>query len=283
MAPRFLCSYVFQEPLQRGHPSRPADQPAVQPHRHHPAAFSIKGVKTIAQVIEELRAGTKTLCRGEAHVVRIQRVRHDELRPAVAGVVPGQLIAVIVGVVDETAVLDHQAPRVRAGPAGVPAERPYARQPAVDLDRALHVLALELERDVLVVDPAPAMARDLVTGLEERFDRGRVALHGHRHAEHSERQLVAREELEQPPYPNAGAVLVDRLHGHMAYALERLGAHDLGEERLRSVVAVEDGILAAFLVVEHELQREPRTSGPFRPGRLRPVADKVTRVVGSAQ
>jgi hypothetical protein len=47
------------------------------------------------------------------------------------------------------------------------------------------------------------MARDLVTGLEEGFDRGRVALHGHRHTEHGKRQLIAREELEQPPYPDA--------------------------------------------------------------------------------
>ena len=118
----FVLTY-FRNLSSAANSSGPANQPAVQPDRHHPRAFGIQDVEAVAQVIEELRAGTKTLWRGEAHVVRVQRVRHDELRLAMAGVVPGQVVVVVVGVVDEAAVLDHQAPRVRAGAAGVPAER----------------------------------------------------------------------------------------------------------------------------------------------------------------
>src|ERR1044071_5916721 len=80
--------------------------------------------------------------------------------------VPRQVVAVVVGVVDEAAVLRHELARIRAGAAGVPAERALAGELAVNLDRALHVLALERFRHVLVIDPAPAVARDLVPRLE---------------------------------------------------------------------------------------------------------------------
>src|ERR1041384_2875476 len=133
-------------------------------------AFLVEDVEGVLEIGEELIARVEPLGRGEAHVVRVQRIRDDELRLAalvpVPRVVPRQVVAVVVGVVDEAAVLRHELARIRAGAAGVPAERALAGELAVNLDRALHVLALERFRHVLVIDPAPAVARDLVPRLE---------------------------------------------------------------------------------------------------------------------
>ena len=64
-----------------------------------------------------------------------------------------QIIVVIIGVIQKSSFLDHQTPRVLAGPAGVPAERPLTRQPLDDLDRLVQMLALNLLGYVTVIDP----------------------------------------------------------------------------------------------------------------------------------
>jgi hypothetical protein len=114
---------------------------------------------------------------GEAHVVRVERVRHHQVRRARAvrarDLGPErQLVAVVVAVVLEAAVLDHEPARVRAV---APVYQPAAprRQLAVDRDRAREVLALLGLGHVLVVDPAPAVRGDLVpVGERGRDERG---------------------------------------------------------------------------------------------------------------
>ena len=120
----------------------------------------------------------------------------------------------------------------------------------------------------------------VLVGKESIHHRG-IALHRHRDAEDRERRLVALKELEDAPDAGARAVLVERFHRHVPHALERLGADDLGQERFRRLVAVQDRVLAAFLVIEHELQREARAARPFRLRRARPIAREVTRVAQS--
>src|SRR5439155_20789506 len=160
---------ITQKALQRSEASRPADEAAMQADRHHAPALGMKNVERVLQVIEELLAGIEALRRREAHVVGVERIWNHELRLAIAKVVPRQIVVVVVGVVHEAAILDHQAPGVGAGAPGVPAERPLAGQAPLDLDRALHVLALGFDGHVLVVYPAPAVVRDLVAGFHERF------------------------------------------------------------------------------------------------------------------
>src|SRR6266850_5111624 len=160
-----LFRRVFQEALERREPPGSADDPAMQSHRHHArrvSAFFVKNVEAVLQVGVELLARIEALGRSEAHVVRIQSIRDDELRLAVARIVEREFVAVVVGVVYEAAVLDHQRPGVRAGAPRIPSERPLAGEAPMNIDRAPHVPALRLDRHVLVVDPAPAMARDLV-------------------------------------------------------------------------------------------------------------------------
>src|SRR6266540_4428456 len=54
--------HVFQKVLQRGDASWPSRQPAVQPDRHHArhaAAFFVKHIEGVFQVIEKLLAGVE--------------------------------------------------------------------------------------------------------------------------------------------------------------------------------------------------------------------------------
>ncbi len=76
----------------------------------------------------------------------------------------GQVVSVGVAVVEEAALFDDQAARVRADPAGVPADRAAAGRALDRLDRPLDVRPLLGFGDVLVVDPAPAVAGDLEAG-----------------------------------------------------------------------------------------------------------------------
>ena len=76
-----------RETLERGHARRTADDAAVQADRQHlrriesrRIAFTIQHVEGVLQIVEELRARVEALRGREAHVVRIERVGHDEMR-----------------------------------------------------------------------------------------------------------------------------------------------------------------------------------------------------------
>src|ERR1043166_6211411 len=77
-------------------------------------AFAVKHVEGIAHESEPVvgrpdRAGVFAVVVG-------QRIRHDEMRHAADGFPERQLIPVIVRIVEETALLDDQPPRVHARP-----------------------------------------------------------------------------------------------------------------------------------------------------------------------
>ena len=57
-------------------------------------------------------------------------------------------------------------------------------------------------------------------------------------------------------------------------------ADDLGQEGLGRRVAVQHAVLAAFLVVQHELDGDARAAGPVRMRRRRAVAREVARIAG---
>ena len=253
----------------------------MQPHGHHPGAhrpLGVQHVEGVAEVGEELVGGVEPLRGREPHVVRVQGVGHDEVRASVFGVPVGQLVGVGIGVVEESPLLHHEAPGVGAVAPRVPAEGALAGDPRLDLDRGPQVLALGVGVDVLVVDPAPAVARDLPIRLAHRGHRLRVALERHRDPVHGDRHPHRHEDPVQAPEPGPAAVLVDGLHVHVAAAGKRSGAHDLGQERFRRGVPVEDAVLRPLFVIDDELHRD---SGIVRPPRVRwiaAVASQVARV-----
>jgi len=76
----------------------------------------------------------------------------------------------------------------------------------------------------------------------------------------------------QPPEPGPAAVFIERLHVHVAHAEGGRGTNPFGQKGLGSWIPVEDRVLRAFFVVDHELQRDPGLARPLRVGRLGAVA-----------
>src|SRR3954470_5334429 len=72
-----MLSDVIEKPHQRGGAAGTADDPAMQPHRHHlrrGLALAIKGIKAILEVGEEFIAAAKALRVDKAHVVGVERI-----------------------------------------------------------------------------------------------------------------------------------------------------------------------------------------------------------------
>lgn len=278
---------VVEETLQPAKTPRPAQQPAVHADRQHLRRFvalGVQHVECVTQVVEEVLAGVEALRRREAHVVRIERVRDDQLRRRAAArhgdVHPErQVVAIVVGVVQEAAVFRDETVRVRAVAAGIPAERTLARHALDRFHPEAHVLGLELGRHALVVNPAPAVARDLMTELDECAREFRMALDRHADAEHRQRQPAPLEFAQDAPYAGTRTVFVDRLHAHVAIRI-RGRADDFGQELLGGRIAVQHAVLAALLVVQHELHGDAGTPGPVRLHGMAAVADQVARIVG---
>src|SRR5881394_1637889 len=65
--PHFLRFHMTNEFFQGGKTAWPAREPAVQPDRHHAAAFGVEHVEGILEVVEELLSGIEALRGGEAH------------------------------------------------------------------------------------------------------------------------------------------------------------------------------------------------------------------------
>ncbi|MCY1426311.1 hypothetical protein D9M71_421290 [compost metagenome] len=141
------------------------------------------------------------------------------------------------------------------------------------------MLAFLLGIHVLIVDPAIAVAADLVAVGDHLADRFGMTLGGHGHGEDGQRQVVLPEQLEQAPYAGATTVFVERFHAHVAHALQRLGGYHFREERFGFLVAVQDAALTAFLIVEDEGEGDAGVARPVRMGWVVAVSDQVAGVV----
>ena len=129
---------------------------------------SVQPVERVAAVGEELLAGAEVAAALQAAVVGVEAVGDDEVAATRDFGPVGQVVVVGVAVVEEAADLDHQAARVRAGAAGVPADGPAADQPRDGFDVVAHVGALEVFRHELVVDPALSVAGDFEAAAGDR-------------------------------------------------------------------------------------------------------------------
>src|SRR5205085_10609652 len=164
---------------------------------------------------------------------------------------------------EKPALLDHQAARVGTEPARVPAEGSAAGHAGEDLDGAPDVRALDLLLDELVVDPPPAVAHDLVAGLDDGRRRLGIPLERPGHGKHAHLDAALGEQAHETPEARAAPVLVHRLDLEVAHAAEDRHADDLLEERLGLAVAVQDRALPTLLVVHDDLEREPGAARPF--------------------
>ena len=271
-----MLQYVIKEPLQRGRPARPADNAAVQSDGHHlrrRLPFPVEQVEGILQVGEKLLPAIESLAGSETHVVGVQGIRDYQVRLAVHHFPVGQIVRVGIRVIQEPAVFDDQAAGIRAVTARVPAQRRAAGQSGDRLHRQSQVGPFGLLVHKLVIDPAPAVARYLVTVLQHGAHGAGITLQRHGGAEHGDLDAPLTEDAQQAPEPGPAAVLVQGFHALVAHAGVRLSADDLRQKSLRRGIPVQYGIFRAFLVIEHDLQGETRARRPLRIGRICPVAD----------
>ena len=273
---------VVEEPAQRRNAARPPDQAAMQAHRHHPGrtpdTFLVERVETVAQVGLELVARVEPLRRGEAHVVGIQRVGDDQLLAPARLDPVGQVVGVAVRDIVEAAILGDQAHGVLGTAPGIPAARGFARDGGVQPLGRGDLRALLGLGHVLVLDPLQPVACDLPAGLLHGGDLVGAARQRAGDPVDGHRQPAFGEQAVQPPEPGPRAVFVDRLHVPVPLPRPSRGPHDLAQEGLRGRVAVQHAILAAFLVVDDELHRDPGPAGPVGRGRIAAVAGHVSWV-----
>ncbi|MNE38747.1 hypothetical protein D3C80_1326570 [compost metagenome] len=108
-----------------------------------------------------------------------------------------------------------------------------------------------------------------------------MALGGHGHGEDGQRYTGVLEQLEQAPHASTAAILVQRLHAHVARALQRLGGDHFREEGFGLFIAMKDVAFATFFVIEHERQSNAGVPRPARMGWGVAVTDQVARVISA--
>ena len=185
----------------------------------------------------------------------------------------GQLVGEQVAIVEEAAFLADQPARVGSGPSGHPTERSFAGQLREAFDRQPDVLTLRLFGDRAIVDPAIAVADDLVPAAHAGLGQLGVQLQRAHDTQYAHGDSVLGEDVEQAPGAAPAAVFEHQLHQRHAAAVS--GDADVVEHALRHRIAVGERGLAAALDVEVEVDGDMRAAGPSRVRRELAVADEV--------
>jgi hypothetical protein len=191
-----MPAHIVEEPRQRRRATGAADQPAMQAdgqHLRRRLALGVKHVEGVFQIGVKLVAGIEALRRREAHVVGVERIGHDQLRPARPGDVIGEIVAIGVGAVNEAAFLAGQGDRVDRRAPLIEAQRPRPGDLRMNADSLGDVLALHLAGRVAIVDPLEPVAGDLPSRLVHRMDGFGVARHRGGDAENRHRHMAIRE------------------------------------------------------------------------------------------
>ena len=150
-----------------------------------------------------------------------------------------EIIRVGIGVIDETAFLGHQTVCDRATAAKIPAQRTLSGCRPVNFDRFFEMLAFGFLVDKLVVDPTITMAGNFPFRRPHRVDNFGIAPERHRNTEYCDRHFSFHEHVVESPESGTGAVLIYRLHVHMALILVRLSTDNFGQECFRCSITVQ--------------------------------------------
>jgi hypothetical protein len=124
-----MARHMVEQALQADRATGMADDAIVQADRQQlrlRPTFFVQHVEGVAAVGEEIVGGGEAAA-AEFHVVGRQRVGHHEVRTSMLACPIRQLVVIGVGVIEEPAFLDQQAPRVEARPVTtIPAQRTFA-------------------------------------------------------------------------------------------------------------------------------------------------------------
>ena len=142
----------------------------------------------------------------------------------------------------------------------------------------MKMLPLLLDRHILVVDPAPAVADHVIVRRLNRLDHLGMTRQRHGDAKHGQRQSPLAELIMDAPETGAAAVLIQRIHRHMPVRVAG-GADNIGQKLLRTGIAVQHVVFRALFVVQNKLHGDARIVRPPRVRRLSAVAAQVARVI----
>ena len=278
----FVRFCICEKFLQPGEFARPPDQPVVQPDREHlgaaVAAFGVKRVEAVFQILIELLARDVAGCGGKTHIIGFERVGDHQLVMVAQFHPIGQVVVVGVGNPRQTLGFRRQPHGVHRAASGVPADRRAADHLFVQAEAFGDLARLFGGVHVAVIDPFQPVAGNLPTGGLHGGDLFGVACQGGGHAIHGDRDRRFDEQAVQAPKTCARAVVVDRFHVPVPHARPRRGTGDVGEERLGLGVAVQKVVLAALFVVQHNGDGD---LGPARPCGIRrvwPMTTEIARV-----
>src|SRR5579863_5021555 len=157
---------VVEKADQPGDPARAPDQPVVHRQRHQPwpvGALGIERLEAIDHVAGEIVAGREPAVLVEAVVVGLERIGDDEVARAANRHPVWQFVVEAVAVVEKGAEFEMEAPGIGARAPGHPADGTHPGHPLQGLDAAPDMLPLLVHRHPLVVEPAIAVADDLVS------------------------------------------------------------------------------------------------------------------------
>ena len=177
-------------------------------------------------------------------------------------------------------MLDQQFPGVDGGEGpDHPAARPPARGPQQRIDRPAYLVTLlvTVHADRVRAVPVVAVGEHVMVPGPQPLAQRRVPFHGQRAGGKRHRDLVPVDQAAQPPDSHPAPVL------HVRFGADIPDVGPVLEGVLTPGVVdavLVERVLAAFLVVDHEVDRDPGATGPVEVGRLRAVPDEVARGAG---
>ena len=124
----------------------------------------------------------------------------------------------------------------------------------------MKMLPLLLDRHILVVDPAPAVAVHVIVSRLNRLDHLGMTRQRHGDAKHGQRQSPLAELSMDAPETGAAAVLIQRIHRHMPVRVAG-GADNIGQKLLRTGIAVQHVVFRALFVVQNKLHGDALLKG----------------------
>src|SRR5258708_20806144 len=176
--------------------------------------------------------------------------------------------------------------RKRASPAmraGAPADRAAADAALQALDRFGDVLPFGFGRELEMIDPAPAVAANVVILLADRRGELAMALDRQGAGVECQRQAVLLEQAQHAPDADSAAVFEHRLCGEVAVAPRHIGGIELGHRHFGETVAVTDRIFGSFFDVENEIYRNAGAVRPLWMRHMFTVSDDISLSIGSHQ
>src|SRR6516162_8440419 len=161
---------VIEKLDEPGDPAGAAGQPVVQSQRHQlgmVGALRVHDLEAVDHVAGKIIAGREAAILIEPVVVGLKGIRNDHVERIADRHPIRELVVERVSVIEKSTELDMEAARVDARPAGHPADRPHSGNALDRLDAETDMLALDLFRHHLVIEPTIAVADDLVPLLDK--------------------------------------------------------------------------------------------------------------------